>query len=64
MRFGYGKMTEASYALLRIKDAAAARAWLRSAPITTAATMNPPPTTALQVAFTARGLRSSACPHR
>ena len=25
VRFGYGKMTEASYALLRVKDAAAAR---------------------------------------
>ena len=35
VRFGYGKMKEASYALLRVKDAAAARAWLRTAPITT-----------------------------
>src|SRR5262249_33263103 len=34
----------------------AARAWLRSAPVTSAITMSPPPSTALQVAFTADGL--------
>ena len=56
VRFGYGKMVEASYALLRIKNAVAARAWLRAAPVTSAVTMNPPPTVALQVAFTAHGL--------
>jgi deferrochelatase/peroxidase EfeB len=56
VRFGYGKMTQAAYLLARIKDAAAARAWLRRAPISTAATLSPPPTTALQVAFTAPGL--------
>ena len=56
VRFGYGKMTEASYALLRIRDPAAARQWLRTAPVTSAATMTPPPSAALQVAFTARGL--------
>ena len=27
VRFGYGKMKGASYCLLRVKDAAAARAW-------------------------------------
>ena len=58
VRFGYGKMTKASYALLRVKDAAAARAWLRSAPVTSAVEMNPPPATALHVAFTAPGLRA------
>ncbi len=58
LRFGYGKMKSASYALLRIKDARAARAWLRAAPITNAVAMNPPPVTAMQVAFTAAGLRA------
>ncbi len=58
LRFGYGKMKSASYALLQVKEAAAARAWLRAAPITNAETMNPPPTTAVQVAFTAAGLRA------
>jgi deferrochelatase/peroxidase EfeB len=58
VRFGYGKMKEASYALLRIKDGAAARSWLASAKITSAMAMNPPPLTALQVAFTAPGLKA------
>src|SRR5688572_22792099 len=58
VRFGFGRMTQASYALLRVRDVAAARAWLRSAPITTAVTMQPPPSTAMQVAFTAAGLRA------
>lgn len=62
VHFGYGKMTEASYALLRIKDADAARAWLQVAPVTSAATMNPPPSTALQVAFTAGGLAALGVP--
>jgi deferrochelatase/peroxidase EfeB len=62
VRFGYGKMKEASYALLRIKNAAAARSWLRDAPVTSAAVMNPPPTTALQIAFTASGLETLGIP--
>src|SRR6202035_3495460 len=56
VRFGYKKMTKASYALLRVRNAAAARAWLRSASITNAVELAPAPTTALQVAFTAPGL--------
>jgi deferrochelatase/peroxidase EfeB len=58
VRFGYKRMTEAAYLLLRVRDAAAARAWLRSAPVTSATTLDPPPTTALQVAFTASGLKA------
>lgn len=58
VRFGYRRMTEASYALLRIRDASAARAWLRSADVTTAETRQPPPAAALQVAFTAPGLQA------
>lgn len=56
VRFGYGKMTEAAYALVRIKDAAGARTWLRSAPISSAATLPAAPPTAMQIAFTAPGL--------
>jgi deferrochelatase/peroxidase EfeB len=56
VRFGYRSMTEAAYALVRVKSAAAARAWLRTAPITSAVTMSPPPSTAMHVAFTAAGL--------
>src|SRR5262249_21363939 len=58
VRFGYKRMTEAAYLLVRVKDAAAARAWLRTTPVTTAAPLDPPPTTALQVAFTAPGLKT------
>ena len=57
VRFGYGHLTSASYALVKIKNAAAAKAWLRSAPVTSAVTVKPPPKTALNVAFTAPGLR-------
>src|SRR6478672_5221290 len=58
VRFGYGYMTSASYVLVRVKNADAAKAWLRSAPITTAAAVKPPPKTALNIAFTAPGLRA------
>ena len=61
VRFGYGHLKSASYSLLRIKNAAAARAWLRGAlqsnAVTTAVKASPPPTTALNVAFTASGLK-------
>ena len=56
VRFGYKLMTEASYALVRVKHVEAARTWLRSAPIASAITIDPPPPTAMQVAFTAAGL--------
>jgi Dyp-type peroxidase family len=58
VRFGYGQLTSASYALLRVKNVAAAKAWLRSAPVTSAITQKPPPKTALNIAFTASGLRA------
>lgn len=62
LRFGYKLMKEASYALVRVKHAEAARAWLRSAPVTSATTMDPPPVTAMQVAFTAAGLEALRVP--
>ncbi len=58
VRFGYKRLTKASYALVRVRNAAAARAWLRAAPVTSAVAMDPPPDVALQVAFTASGLRA------
>jgi hypothetical protein len=57
VRFGYKRMTKARYELLRVKDAAAARRWLSSAPVTSAVAIDPPPKTALHIAFTAPGLR-------
>lgn len=62
VRFGYRLMKEASFALVRVRQAEAARAWLRSAPVTSATTMAPPPTTAMQVAFTAAGLAALEIP--
>lgn len=62
LRFGYKRMTRASYALLRVKDAAAARAWLRAAPVNNAVALETPPSTALHLAFSAPGLRALGLP--
>jgi deferrochelatase/peroxidase EfeB len=58
--YGHSKLVEARYWLLRIRDAAAARTWIASAPVSTAERRQPPPETALQVAFTRSGLRALA----
>lgn len=58
VRFGYGKLEKARYELLWVTDPAAARAWLRAVEVTNAAVTAGPPPTALQVAFTAPGLRA------
>jgi len=58
VRFGYKRMTQAIFLLLRVTDADAARAWIAKAPITSAVTQEPPPATALQIAFTSEGLRA------
>jgi deferrochelatase/peroxidase EfeB len=58
VRFGYKCMTEACYVLLRIRDVRAARSWLGAVPVTTAVAADPPPSTAMQVAFTAAGLKA------
>ncbi|MGA8672048.1 MAG: hypothetical protein WB679_19370 [Terracidiphilus sp.] len=58
VRFGYSALTEASFLLLKISDAAAARAWLMDAPVSTAEELSRPPLTALQVAFTCKGLHA------
>jgi hypothetical protein len=62
VRFGYGRLRAASYALARIKSVEAARSWLRSAPVANAMERKPGPTTALQVAFTVEGLRELGVP--
>ena len=58
VRFGHGHLTEARYLMLEIADARAARAWLAAAPVTSAEVRTPRPECALQVAFTADGLRA------
>ncbi len=62
IRFGYVHHTEACYLLLRIRDAAAARAWCATAPVATAEELANPPQTALQVAFTYSGLVTLGVP--
>jgi deferrochelatase/peroxidase EfeB len=63
VRFAFGKMDQACFYLVRIKDVAAARSWLTNAHITTARTLSPPPETALQVAFTVDGLKELRVPN-
>ena len=58
VRFAHGRLSETRFLLLDVIDAEAARGWLRSAPVTTAESASPMPDTALQVAFTASGLRA------
>ena len=58
VRFGYKHHTQACFLLLRIKDLEAARAWLAAAPVTSAATVEPPPATVLQLALSSEGLRA------
>jgi deferrochelatase/peroxidase EfeB len=58
VRFGYNALSEASFLLLKVRDARAACAWLSAAPITTAVELSQAPKTALQVAFTREGLQA------
>lgn len=56
VRYGYRDLTDARFLLLRVKNRAAAQAWLRGAPVNNANEAKPAPNRALQVAFTATGL--------
>ena len=56
VRFGHGRLGEARFFLLTVADRAAAGRWLQTAPVTNSVETDPPPSTALQVAFTAAGL--------
>ena len=62
MRFGYRRLTEASFLLLTIRDAEAARAWLRRAPVSNAVACDAAPRTALHLAFTSDGLHRLGLP--
>lgn len=64
LRFGYAKMTEAAYLLLKIRNPATARAWIRNAPVTSAEETNPRLRTAFQIAFTGEGLEKLQVPKR
>ena len=62
LRFGYKHHTEACFVLLRVKNRAAARAWLAAAPLTSAVPAEPPPATVLQLALSSEGLRALGVP--
>jgi deferrochelatase/peroxidase EfeB len=62
VRFGYRALTEASFLLLRVRDAAAASAWLAAAAVTNAVELAKAPPTALHVAFTRQGLEALKLP--
>lgn len=57
LRFGHGHLRDSCFLLLQVADAAAAKQWLSSAPVSNAQFSNPKPKTALQVAFSVAGLR-------
>lgn len=56
LRFGFKHLTQARFLLLRVRNRDAARAWLSTAPVTSAVTVKPLPSTVLQVALTSDGL--------
>jgi deferrochelatase/peroxidase EfeB len=62
VRYGFGGMTECCFYLVKVRDVRAASAWLAAAPVTTAEEKNPPPTLALQIAFTSQGLETLGVP--
>jgi len=64
VRFSYKHLTAGHFDLLRVKDPAAARAWLRSVEVPTAELLprDRQPETALHVAFTVAGLRALQVP--
>jgi len=58
VRFAHAQLTRALYLLVRVKDAQLARQWCAGAPVTSAEKTQPPPENALQLAFTAPGLKA------
>ena len=55
-RFAHGRLTNALFILLKIKNTNLAKQWLSQAPVSSAESTSPLPQTALQIAFTAKGL--------
>jgi deferrochelatase/peroxidase EfeB len=56
LRFGFKHHTEAVFLLLRVKDAAAACRWMGRVQVSTAVSLDPLPSTVLQVALTRAGM--------
>jgi deferrochelatase/peroxidase EfeB len=62
LRFAFKHHIEASFLLLRIRDPGAARTWIAQASVSNAVTLDQPPPTVLQLAFTYEGLRALGVP--
>jgi deferrochelatase/peroxidase EfeB len=58
LRFGHGKLTDTCFMLLNVADAVSAKKWLGTAPVSRAVVTTPSPATAMQIAFSAEGLRA------
>ncbi|MDD1621326.1 MAG: peroxidase [Methylococcaceae bacterium] len=58
LRFGHKKLPDTCFLLLNVQDADAAKRWLSAAPISNALAADRQPGTALQIAFSAAGLRA------
>lgn len=58
LRFGHGKLTDTCFMLVNVTDPVDAKKWLASAPVSSAVTVDPPPATALHIAFSVEGLRA------
>ena len=61
VRFGFGRAHRGLLRAAAGEEARRGACVAAPAPVTTAVTMQPPPTTAMQVAFTAAGLESARC---
>jgi deferrochelatase/peroxidase EfeB len=62
VRAGFATLTEASFLLLRVADAAAARRWLGAVKVTSAGDLGTKQDSVLQVALTAAGMRALEIP--
>ena len=58
LRFAHGRLRASQFLLLKIQDPVAARHWLKQQSVTTAEKVSPLPETALQIAFSAPGLKA------
>ena len=57
-RFAYAHLPEAAYLLLNVNNQKAAQSWLRNTPMNSAAKQETLPDSALQIAFSAEGMRA------
>ncbi|HEY4079366.1 MAG TPA: hypothetical protein VGM81_01610 [Burkholderiaceae bacterium] len=62
LRYAYKHHEETAFLLLRVRDPAAARAWLLQAPVANALPRQPPPATVLQLGLSEPGMRALGLP--